>query len=247
MSNIEALFERPSVVAIIMSGGGIHGRMLVQELVCAGLAPDLIILEEGTTLATRIGLFLSNEIDNPPPLVELLRGTHTRLVRVDRFDGDVAISTLKETSPHFVLNGGAGIYRSDLLAIPRCYFLNAHPGLLPEFRGLDPVPWALLERRPIGATLHVVSEGVDEGDIVLRRELPWTGANSLLELRLQTMRLCAQLVVEYLANPLRWTPLPQDQGLAANRGPFPPERLAEAESNLSSYCLTSHGGNAFSK
>lgn len=236
-----------STVAIIMAGGGIHGRMLVEELVRARLAPDLIILESGTPRAAKVAAFLANEIDNPPPLAELLSGTQTRVLPVDRYDGEAAMSALGALSPDYVVNGGAGIYGKALLAVPRCCFLNAHPGLLPEFRGLDPVPWALVEGRPIGATLHEVTDGIDEGDILIRRELPWCGAGSVLELRLQTMRLCARLVAEFLLNPSRWTPLPQNHSLGINRGPFPVERMAEAEANLVRYRSTILGGNTISK
>ena len=43
--------------------------------------------------------------------------------------------------------------------------LNIHPSFLPYCRGRDPVVWALRKRCPAGATLHQISEGVDEGSI----------------------------------------------------------------------------------
>jgi methionyl-tRNA formyltransferase len=43
---------------------------------------------------------------------------------------------------------------------------NLHPGYLPWGRGFYPVFWAMWERTPAGATLHEISEGVDEGAIV---------------------------------------------------------------------------------
>jgi len=51
--------------------------------------------------------------------------------------------------------------------ISRFEFLcNLHPGFLPWGRGFFPVFWALWEKTPAGATLHEISEGVDEGPIV---------------------------------------------------------------------------------
>lgn len=43
---------------------------------------------------------------------------------------------------------------------------NLHPGYLPWGRGYYPVFWALWEETPAGATLHEISDGVDEGPIV---------------------------------------------------------------------------------
>jgi methionyl-tRNA formyltransferase len=43
---------------------------------------------------------------------------------------------------------------------------NLHPGYLPWGRGLYPYFWALWEKTPAGATLHELTEGVDEGPIV---------------------------------------------------------------------------------
>jgi methionyl-tRNA formyltransferase len=43
---------------------------------------------------------------------------------------------------------------------------NLHPGLLPWGRGYAPVFWALWAGEPAGATLHVLSEGLDKGAIV---------------------------------------------------------------------------------
>src|SRR4051794_38058491 len=42
---------------------------------------------------------------------------------------------------------------------------NLHPGFLPWGRGFYPVFWALWEQHPAGATLHEISEGVDEGPV----------------------------------------------------------------------------------
>jgi phosphoribosylglycinamide formyltransferase-1 len=59
---------------------------------------------------------------------------------------------------------------------------NAHPAYLPEVRGLDALKWAILERRPIGVTTHVVDENADAG-LLIRREMldlfPWDDFHSI--------------------------------------------------------------------
>jgi methionyl-tRNA formyltransferase len=48
---------------------------------------------------------------------------------------------------------------------------NLHPGYLPWGRGFYPVFWALWEGTPAGATLHEISEGVDEGAVVAQERV----------------------------------------------------------------------------
>lgn len=219
-------------IAVVMAGGNIHGRMLVQGLTRAGLAPDLIVHEIGTDRAGRVSKFLINDIDNPPPLPDLLTGTATRVAETDDFQGPEALAALDAAAPDYIVNGGAGIYKAPILGRARRHFLNAHPGLLPEYRGLDPVPWTLVEAGSLGATLHVVTPGLDDGDILIRRVADRFHAPSVLALRLKMLRLCAELVVEYFREPDRWPPSPQDAASARNRGAFPADRMTEAEAAL---------------
>jgi methionyl-tRNA formyltransferase len=223
--------SRPKT-AIVMAGAGLHGRMLVEAMAGAGFAPDLIVLESGTARAARIANFLANDTDNPPPLPAILAGTPTRVFETDDFHGPDALAALDAAAPDYIVNGGAGIYKPSILGLARRHFLNAHPGLLPEYRGLDPVPWTLVEAGSLGATLHIVTPGLDDGDILIRRVANGLHAPSVLALRLKMLRLCAELVVEYFRDPDRWPPSPQDAASARNRGAFPADRMTEAEAAL---------------
>ncbi len=61
----------------------------------------------------------------------------------------------------------------EVLAMPRLGFLNFHFGLLPEMRGADPIFECIRQRLlVVGATVHVMDEGLDTGPIVLREEFP---------------------------------------------------------------------------
>lgn len=53
-------------------------------------------------------------------------------------------------------------------------FVNIHPSLLPDLRGKDPVPGALLYRRNSGATCHLMDKGIDSGDIIAQIEIPYS-------------------------------------------------------------------------
>ena len=59
----------------------------------------------------------------------------------------------------------------DFLANAGIKFYNLHPSLLPENRGSDPIPWSIIEKRPIGVTIHEIDSGLDTGNICYQQEV----------------------------------------------------------------------------
>ncbi|MDQ8021345.1 MAG: formyltransferase family protein [Moraxellaceae bacterium] len=61
----------------------------------------------------------------------------------------------------------------SILALSNGGFLNTHPSLLPHNRGKHYNFWALVEQVPFGVSLHFVDAGIDSGDIVAQRVIPY--------------------------------------------------------------------------
>ncbi len=75
------------------------------------------------------------------------------------------------------------IIPGDILALPRRAALNFHDGPLPEYAGLNVTSWALLNKeREHGITWHVMSKGVDEGDILKDVRFPISPEDTALTL-----------------------------------------------------------------
>lgn len=68
----------------------------------------------------------------------------------------------------FISNGLPIIMPAEYLKDTEKKFINIHPSILPELRGRDPVPGALLFRKDSGATCHLMDEGIDTGAIIAR-------------------------------------------------------------------------------
>ena len=67
------------------------------------------------------------------------------------------------------------LLKKQLLAIPRSGAINVHASLLPKYRGAAPIQWAIINgEKETGATTMYISEGLDEGDILLTTRLPIT-------------------------------------------------------------------------
>ncbi len=61
----------------------------------------------------------------------------------------------------------------QVLSMAKHGFLNLHLSALPKYGGLESIFWALYHgEKEIGVTVHCVSEGIDEGAIVLQRKIP---------------------------------------------------------------------------
>lgn len=75
---------------------------------------------------------------------------------------------IKDQRPEVIAVCGASILRSELVAIPEYGVLNLHGGLSQFYRGLFTTDWAIHNAEPecVGATVHFVSAGVDDGDVV---------------------------------------------------------------------------------
>lgn len=50
--------------------------------------------------------------------------------------------------------------------------INAHPGLLPDNRGLDAFKWAIINCWPIAVSLHIIDEVIDRGIILHTVKVP---------------------------------------------------------------------------
>lgn len=62
----------------------------------------------------------------------------------------------------------------DVLCIPDCACVNFHFGLLPVYKGADPVFWQLRNgEKEGGITVHVMTADIDSGPVLLRTPLPF--------------------------------------------------------------------------
>jgi methionyl-tRNA formyltransferase len=85
---------------------------------------------------------------------------------------DSCIQLLKELNLDYIFGiHFPYIIPNTLLQIPKVGFLNLHPAYLPFNKGWHTPSWAIMDKTPYGATLHFMSEVLDEGDIILQKEI----------------------------------------------------------------------------
>lgn len=90
------------------------------------------------------------------------------------------------------------IIPKELLELPKVGFLNLHPAFLPFNKGWHTPSWAIIDDTKYGATLHFMSEKLDEGNIIHQKELvvePSDTANTLYQ---KTLKLEEEVFFEAL-------------------------------------------------
>lgn len=79
-------------------------------------------------------------------------------------------SEIKQKKGDIILVCGAGILPDQILKNYKV--INAHPGYIPNCRGLDALKWAIYDGEKIGVTTHIIGKEVDAGEVIIREEVP---------------------------------------------------------------------------
>jgi methionyl-tRNA formyltransferase len=121
---------------------------------------------------------------------------------------------VREQDPDVFVTMVHQILKDPLIEIPRFGVVNLHPGVLPDFRGIQPYFWELSEGSPrAGATLHLIQDAtVDTGDVLAEASYAtWPGMSVQLNYYLTsqvTAHVLPRCLEELVAGHLQ--PRPQD-------------------------------------
>ena len=80
--------------------------------------------------------------------------------------------TIRGIAPDIIIVVAYGkIIPPEILEIPKYGCINVHGSLLPKYRGAAPIQWSVINGdRITGVTTMYLSEGMDEGDMILKEE-----------------------------------------------------------------------------
>jgi methionyl-tRNA formyltransferase len=144
---------------------------------------------------------------------------------------------LRSLVPDVIVLGGSRILKPHIVRVPRIGVLNPHPGLLPAYRGVDVIPWALHNEDPLGVTVHFVDPGIDTGDIVAQRPFSVQPGDTPSSLKRRADMILGQLmaeVVSELAESGRLERRPQERGVGRLYSLMPQDLKAGVKANLES-------------
>ena len=109
-----------------------------------------------------------------PPVKELAVARELPLVQPEKLRTSEFGAQLERWHPDLIVVAAYGrILPKAVLDLPRLGCINVHASLLPRYRGAAPVQWAILRGETVtGVTIMFMNERMDEGDILLQREMP---------------------------------------------------------------------------
>lgn len=87
---------------------------------------------------------------------------------------DETYNLIKEYNPDLIVVVAYGmIIPKNIIAIPKFGIINVHSSLLPKYRGAAPIHAAIINGDDkTGVSIMYISEGLDEGDVILTKETP---------------------------------------------------------------------------
>ena len=136
----------------------------------------------------------------------------------------LAKETIAEYEPDLIVVVAYGrLIGNELSACASYGAVNAHPSLLPGFRGASPIQAAIASGvRQTGVTLIRLVERLDAGPIIASRELSLTTGETAIEASESLSLLAAELLIETLPN---WVAgvireYPQDESFATMTRPL---------------------------
>jgi len=91
------------------------------------------------------------------------------------------------------------IFKEKLLNLPKWGCINIHHSKLPQYRGMMPNFWQMFHlEENSGITVHRINAGIDEGNIILQRQIPIEKGDSLDSLIKRSKKVGAHCIIEAL-------------------------------------------------
>ena len=113
------------------------------------------------------------------------------------------------------------ILPDEVLAVPTAGAVNFHDGPLPRYAGLNTPAWALLRgEATYGITWHLITAGVDEGDVVARRDFDIAPGETSLSLNTRNFEGALESFGELVDQLAAGTHRPEPQDPDAERHTF---------------------------
>jgi methionyl-tRNA formyltransferase len=238
---------------VFLTNGSTHGQSILRALDSRKLRPQTIIIErqekrrmdEIRRSIRKYGLW-ATALDVAAFVKRKLAGGGvpfryeeyaSSVVTVTDHNAADTVQLIERHRADLLILGGCRILREPVLSTARIAVLNAHPGKLPEYKGVDVVAWAIYNGHQPFVTVHCVNAGVDTGDIVSQGEVSLDASDSLATLRNKCEHLAGELMadaVRVIAEKGQVVSTPQPPSASKQYYRMPRKLLRKAENMLRS-------------
>ena len=193
-----------------------YGREMLKQLLSEDFVPEIFIEEDSKIADEERVKFLNRIEGNPiaPTIKQQAVENGIKVVSVKIHNSEEVMPLIQNYELDLIVFGGTRIIRGVILDYPKDGVINSHPGLLPECRGSASPAWSVYHDIPIGSSTHFCDNGVDTGNLLMRREVPVTRGMTYEDLCFETLVLAGVLMKEALIayDENRWRELKRPQG-----------------------------------
>src|SRR5438876_10804626 len=153
-----------------------------------------------------------------PPIKAALAGSKMSILQPARIKNPEAIDQIRALVPDVIVVTAYGqILPRAVLDIPKIASLNLHASLLPRWRGAAPIQAAIAAGdRLTGITIIYMDEGLDTGDILLKRETQIDSGDTAGSLHTRLAKITPDALAEAMVqlSQNRAARIPQENALA---------------------------------
>lgn len=128
----------------------------------------------------------------PPPECKVVH-----VVGKNAVNAPGTVASIRAMQPDVIAVCGTSLLKDAILSIPPQGVLNLHGGLSQKYRGIWTTHWAVVNEEPeyIGATVHYVSPGIDDGDIIFQGRPCLDGTDNPESLYVKVVKLGIEMMV----------------------------------------------------
>jgi len=189
---------------IVYMGTPHYAREILQTLIHAeDMEVSLVLTQPDRPVGRK-------KILTPPPVKELALVHDIEVLQPHRLSEEGIEEAIKAVEPDYIIVAAFGqILPRSILDIAPC--INLHASLLPQYRGASPVQQSLLHGDTLtGVTSMLMEEGLDTGDMLLKKEFIIPKDMRLFALMAQLTEDACALILETIRKFADITPEPQD-------------------------------------
>jgi len=122
-----------------------------------------------------------------------------RVLQPEKLRDQEFIQTLKDLAPDVMVVVAFRMLPEMVWQLPKIGTFNLHASLLPQYRGAAPINWAIINgEEKTGVTTFFINEAIDEGAILMQREVAIAANETAGTLHDKLMEVGSTLVVETL-------------------------------------------------
>ncbi len=171
---------------ILYFGKGIRGIKCLEALVEGGRRDEI------TGVVTSPGMM--------DEMAQKAKEMGFKILQPEKVNGEECIKEVSFLKPDiFILAGYSSILKKEILSIPPMGAINLHGGKLPEYKGVAPINWQIINGEARGGCVVLfVDEGIDTGDIIAQELYDITMEDTAATVLEKTLKLFPSMLVNAL-------------------------------------------------